>query len=119
MARASATAENAATNAITALCAYLSLHTADPGTTGASEVTGGPYARQALTWGASSAGTAATTNAPAVPIPASTTVTHFGTQSASTAGTYEVGGALSSSVATAGTAGTVTFAAGSLTLGTS
>lgn len=36
--------------------AYLSIHTADPGTSGASEAAGGSYARQPLTWNAASAG---------------------------------------------------------------
>lgn len=33
---------------------YCSLHTADPGETGASEVAGGSYARQAVSWNAAS-----------------------------------------------------------------
>jgi hypothetical protein len=37
---------------ITAITPYVSLHTADPGTTGASEVTGDAYVRKAVTWGA-------------------------------------------------------------------
>src|ERR1019366_1962780 len=36
---------------------YLSLHTATTGTTGAAEVTGGSYARQAITFGATSGAT--------------------------------------------------------------
>ncbi|ASR85913.1 hypothetical protein SEA_NIKLAS_29 [Mycobacterium Phage Niklas] len=32
--------------------ALISLHSADPGTTGASEITGGSYARKTTTWGA-------------------------------------------------------------------
>ena len=35
---------------------YVSLHTADPGETGASEVAGGSYARQAASFGAASSG---------------------------------------------------------------
>jgi len=42
--------------AVTADAGYLSLHTADPGTTGAHEVNGGSYARQAITWNAASGG---------------------------------------------------------------
>ena len=55
-------AANAAVNAVTALIGFLSLHTTDPSTTGANEVTGGSYARQAITFGASSGGTATSTN---------------------------------------------------------
>ena len=56
----------------------MSLHTADPGTTGANEVTGGSYARQQVAYGSASAGqikniaTATFTNLPAG------TVTHAG-----------------------------------------
>lgn len=118
MARASSTAENAATNAVTALCPDQSLHTADPTTTGGSEVVGGSYARQAITWGTASSGSAANTNAPAIPIPASTTVSHFGEWSASSAGTYEIGGVLGSSLTTGSSAATVTFAIGAVTIAT-
>lgn len=47
-------------NAYTAEGVTGSLHTADPGTTGASEVTGGSpaYARKALAWTAGTTGTA-------------------------------------------------------------
>lgn len=73
---------------------WISLHTASPGTTGASEVTGGAYARVATTWsaasGSSRAGSAVTIN-----VPAGTTITHFGVWSAATAGTYKRGGLLS------------------------
>lgn len=46
----------AASNAIAALGAYISLHTAAAGTTGASEATGGSYARVLTTWTAGSTG---------------------------------------------------------------
>lgn len=36
--------------AYTGLGSWISLHTADPGTTGASEATGGAYARKQTTW---------------------------------------------------------------------
>lgn len=36
--------------------AYLSIHTADPATSGANEAAGGSYTRQALVWGAASSG---------------------------------------------------------------
>lgn len=36
--------------------AYLSLHSADPGETGAAEIAGGSYARQAVSFGAAAAG---------------------------------------------------------------
>ena len=117
MARASASFENfclqgplgtaGATNQIP----YLGVNTADPGTTGASEVTGGSYARQSETFGTPSNGSVSNTNAISVSIPSGTTCAYVSHWSASTAGTYGVGAALSSSV-TFNTAGTLTFAAG-------
>jgi hypothetical protein len=61
--------------------AYVSLHTGDPGNTGASEVTGGSYARQLAGFGAPAddSGVRAITNAANVDftgMPAAT-VTHF------------------------------------------
>jgi len=73
---------------------YVSLHTDDPGTTGANEVSGGSYARQQLTLAAPSnkqtSNSAALTfsNMPAV------TVTHIGLWTAATGGTFLWSGAL-------------------------
>ena len=99
---------------------FVSLHTATPGTTGASEVTGGTYARVAVTWTASTGGSAASNSgALSINLPASTTATHFGIWSASTGGTYYIGGALSPSVTTSTSAGVVTIAAAALTVSAS
>jgi len=95
---------------------FVSLHTATPGTSGASEVAGGTYARVAVAWSAASAGSIANSGALTINLPASTTATHFGLWSASTAGTYYIGGALSPSVTTGGSAGTVTIAVAALTV---
>lgn len=114
MARASTTELNQAL--VTTGWAFVSLHTADPGTSGASEVTGGTYARVAVAWGAASGGAVANSGALTINLPASTTAAYFGLWSASTAGTYYVGGALSPSVTTGASAGTVTIAAGGLTV---
>lgn len=71
---------------------HLSLHTADPGTTGASEVSGGSYARQPVTWGAAASGTATggqvtfSVNAGTYP--------YFGAWSALTGGTFRGGNAV-------------------------
>lgn len=77
---------------------HASLHTADPGATGTSEVTGGTpaYARKALTWSAASGTTKAAAQV-TFDVPAGTTVTHFGLWSASTSGTFRGGAALSAS----------------------
>ena len=55
-----------------------SLHTADPGSNGASEVTGGSYARQAVTWQSASGGAVEASATISFPVPGGTTVTHLG-----------------------------------------
>lgn len=62
---------------------HLSLHTADPGNTGASELSGGSYARAVLTWGTASGGSVAA-SAVSFPVPADTTITHIGFWNGST-----------------------------------
>lgn len=97
MARTNATRE-ASSLAATALGSYISLHTADPGTTGASEASGGSpaYARQQTTWtGGSSDGTV--TGSEVTIDVAAGTYTHFGVWSAASAGTFVGGGSLSAS----------------------
>ena len=96
---------------------FVSLHTASPGTTGANEVPTGTYARVAVTWNASTGGSAVTNvGALSINLPASTTATHFGIWSASTAGTYYIGGALTPNVTTGASTGTATIAAGQLSI---
>lgn len=79
-------AKNAMLNAIGVT--HVSAHTADPGTTGASEVAGGTYARQPITLGAAAGGIKSATTQPAIPIPAGVTVTHLGYWNAATGGTF-------------------------------
>lgn len=78
---------------------YISLHTADPGTTGASEVVGGSYVRQLAntSFAAASGGTkSSNANVDFTGMPA-TTVTHVGIwdDDGTPAGNFLVGGALS------------------------
>lgn len=55
----------------------LSLHTADPGEDGSSsEVTGGSYARQTITFGAASGGVSSMSNSPSFTNMPSCTVSH-------------------------------------------
>lgn len=81
---------------------YCSTHTADPGETGASESTGGSYARQAITFAAASnpGGTKATSaDLVFASMPAST-ITHVGIWDSATTGgsnNFLVGGALAAS----------------------
>lgn len=117
MARASTTEENQALS--TSGWSFVSLHTADPGTTGASEVTGGSYARVAVSWNAASGGSVTNSGSLSINLPASTTAAYFGIWSASSAGTYYIGGALSPSVTTGTSAGVVTIASSALTVSAS
>lgn len=82
--------KNVALDAVAAVAVYASLHTADPGTTGTSEVSGGSpaYARKAITWNAASGGNLDNNANPVFDVPAGTTITHFGLWSASSGGTF-------------------------------
>lgn len=82
------TAKNAMLDHLDTLVTHVSAHTADPGTTGTSEVVGGSYARQSITFAAAATGNLNSSNTPVIPIPAATTITHLGLWSALTVGTY-------------------------------
>lgn len=85
---------------LTALLAgrYVSLHTGDPGTTGANEVSGGSYARQAATFTQSGSNPTVASNNGTIQYPTATaawgTVTHFGLWTAASGGNYLGGGAV-------------------------
>lgn len=83
-------------DAYKALGTYISVHTANPGSTGASEASGGSpsYARVATTWGSSSAGVVSGSQV-TINVPAGT-FTHVGLWNASTAGSYIDGCAITS-----------------------
>lgn len=87
--------KDAAVNALTALGSWISLHSSDPGTTGASEVAG--VARQQTTWGASSSGTASGTQVTFSSAPAGA-YTFYGVWTAATGGVYRWGFALAPGV---------------------
>jgi hypothetical protein len=120
MALASAAAENAALNGIagvgnTNTVPDMSLHSATPGTTGASEnANSGSYARQAVSWNAASGGSMTNSNTQTFSTLGSVAVTDLGTWSSATygAGTYAIGLHLGSSV----TSASITVAAGAATL---
>lgn len=92
---------------------HISLHTGDPGTTGADEVAGGSYARAAVTWDAASGGTKSNSGQLVFQVPSGTTITHVGGWDASTSGNFRGGGPLGASQAFA-SAGSYTIAAGDL-----
>jgi len=114
MARASAAGENraiagvfaAAAPTVSATSTWISLHTADPTTTGGSEYAG--VTRQQFPAGTPSNGAVSNTAALTFTTSGATPVTHIGVWDAATAGNYLVGAALGSPV----TAATITFAIG-------
>jgi hypothetical protein len=75
-------------NGYTAAALYGSLHSADPGTSGANEITGGSpaYARKSLSWSAGSTGTA--TASATFDVASGVTPAWTGIWSAVTAGTF-------------------------------
>lgn len=76
---------------------HVSLHTADPGETGTSEVTGGSYGRQSAAFGAAAGGTTSNTGTLSFTTMPAVTVTHVGIWDASTGGNFLIGGALTAS----------------------
>lgn len=116
MALASTTATNQALNGLDAsgtptnLMTHTSLHTATTGTTGTNEYAG--VTRQACTWNAASAGSKTNSTSLSWTTSGASAVTHVGTFSAVTAGTFGIGIVLGASV----TAVTITAAPGALTL---
>lgn len=99
-------AKNAMLDQLGTLVAYLSAHTADPGTTGTNEVSGGSYARKAVSWSAAASGSKAMSGTVTINIPAGTTVGWVGLWSALTGGTFYGSDDVASE--TFGAAGTMT-----------
>lgn len=89
-------AENAAITGVKNGATFISLHTADPGATGTSEVIGGAYARKATVWGTVS-NSAVTGSSVTLDVPAGTTITHWGLWTTLTTGSLYFGGALPAS----------------------
>lgn len=85
--------KNSMVNGLASNATHMSLHSADPGTTGANEITGGSpaYARKAATWGAASAGVRTLSSQLVFDVPAGVTVTHTGVWSAASGGTFQGG----------------------------
>ena len=91
-----------AAQSLTTQAIYVSLHTGDPATTGANELSNSTYARQVAEWNVISAATSVTTNSSVVTFPTdgdAETVTHGGVWHGSSGGTFLFGGALGSSFA--------------------
>lgn len=93
---------------------HVSLHSADPGTNGANELTGGSpaYARKSVTWAAPSAGTISSSNAQVFDVAAGSTVAFAGYWDASTSGNFYGSRAVTSEVFAG--QGTYTVASGDI-----
>lgn len=98
----SVAARNLLADAIAAGGTWISVHTADPGTTGTGEIVGGPYARKQTVWGVASGGDRIGSQV-LVDVGAGGPYTHFGIWSAVSAGTFIGGGALAPAESFAGT----------------
>ena len=115
---ASNAAANAALNGLdgtgsTNRIGFVSLHTASPSTTGATEnANSGSYARQACTWNAAASGAKTNSSALTFATLGTVAVTHVGSWDSGTygAGNYGIGAPLGSSV----TAASITVAAGAI-----
>jgi len=106
-----AAAKNIMLDAFGTNAVFVSLHTADPGASGTSELTGGTpaYARKSVTWAAAVSPNKSASNQPVFDVPPST-ITHLGYWSAVTAGTFYGSRPLDTSQ-TFATAGTYTATA--------
>ena len=91
------TSKDAALAAIGAAATYISLHSADPGTTGLNEISGGTYARVQTTWGTAAASSMAGSQV-TIQVPAGITVAYWGVWTASSGPTYYEGGTLPASL---------------------
>jgi hypothetical protein len=105
--------KDALLNGLASAAGHASLHTGDPSTTGANEVTGGTYAREVLPWDAAASGVLVSDGAIVFDVPAATTISYVGYWSAATAGTF-YGARELDEAQTFATAGTYTIAAGNL-----
>jgi len=97
---------------------YLSLHSATPGQNGASEITGGSYARQVIQFGAASGGAESSTDSQTFTnLPAEASgIPYFGIWTAATGGTYLGGGTTTGLTGSLPAGISVNFATGAVTL---
>lgn len=106
------TAHDAMLDHLGALVDEMSLHTADPGTDGANEVSGGTYGRQRVSWSNATGRRLKSARPPTFDVPGATTVNHVGFWSAS--GTFY--GSVAITPETFNNPGTYTLSATEITL---
>lgn len=109
--------KNSMLDHMASLVGFVSLHSADPGTTGANEISGGTpaYARKAVSWAAAAASSVASSADLLFDVPGgSTQIGYVGYWTAATGGTYR-GSRPLDTPQTYVTQGTYRVAAGALT----
>lgn len=111
------TTKNSMLDHLGTLIGFASLHTADPGATGTSEVAGGSpaYGRKAVSWGAAATAAKSSSAGVTFDVPGGNTqITHLGYWSAASGGTFR-GSRPLDSPQTFATQGTYTVASGNIT----
>jgi hypothetical protein len=93
---------------------HVSLHTGNPSTNGANEVSASPYTREAVAWASPASGSLQNSAQVVFDVPGSTTITHLGYWSASASGTFYGSRALDTNQ-TFATVGTYTIPTGNIT----
>jgi hypothetical protein len=88
------TTRNSMLTGLSVTATYVSLHTGDPGSTGANEVAGGSYVRKPVAWSTPSSGAMTAATALTLQVPASTTITHFGVWDSASGGEFKGGAPL-------------------------
>lgn len=106
--------KNLLLNGLASGVTFVSLHTADPGTSGSVEVSASPYARKSVNWASAASGSVSSASTIVFDVPGSTTINHLGYWSASSAGTFYGSRALDTEQ-TYATPGTYTIAIGNIT----
>lgn len=116
MAGLNAGAKNAMLDLFGNLAGFASLHTADPGNTGTSEVVGGApaYARKTLTWAPAITASKQSNVRIVFDVPFGTTITHLGYWSQATGGVFYGSRALDTNQ-TYASQGTYSVASGAIT----
>lgn len=95
---------------------FLSIHTADPGTTGAAEYTNYTGTRPTVTFAVEANASITTSNQQDFAAMGATTITHYGLWSATSGGTFQFGRPLDAARTTDATSQTLRFLAGGIVI---
>lgn len=95
---------------------FLSIHTADPGTTGANEYTAYTGTRPTITFATEASGSITTNSQQDFPAMGATTITHYGLWSATSGGTFQFGRPLDAARTTDSSGQLLRFPAAAITI---